>query len=92
MFDVMRALGYAPPDSGEFRREPLSETATMNLRWDLYFFHHLIDVPLPNMSDPAYDRVAGTDMAFHIEDESIRRQLTTHLQTTAGRALLNLMG
>jgi hypothetical protein len=90
MFDVMRALGYAPPGPDEFRAEPVGGEVSSSLGWDLYFFHHLVDVPLPSAPDPAYGTVAGTGSAFHIDDPSVRRQLATELQTPFGRVLLAL--
>jgi hypothetical protein len=80
-----------PPEAGEFLREPLATTSTPSLRWDLYFFHHLIDVPLPSASGPDYGRLTEGSMAFHIEDEPIRERLKTTLQTPFGRTLLNLV-
>jgi TPR repeat protein len=90
-FDVMAALNYAPPTREEFRTEPIVGEATSSLRWDLYFFHHLVDVPLPSASEPAYDSLDDTHIAFHIEDEWVRRQLKTQLETRFGHVLLNLV-
>jgi hypothetical protein len=90
-FDVMAALNYAPPTREEFRTEPIVGEATSSLRWDLYFFHHLVDVPFPSASEPAYDSLDDTHISFHIEDEWVRRQLKTQLETRFGHVLLNLV-
>jgi hypothetical protein len=94
LIEVMMALDYPLPLREEFRAQPIDSRACVvenSLRRDLYFFHHLIDVPLPSTDDAAYAVVDGTDVALRFEGASIRQQLKSLLETPFGRALVDLV-